>query len=376
MPALPEVLQATRQEIYPDGLTDTFFTKTPTLARARQTTVEWSGGAFMEGIFRHSPMIATSYKLGQPFTAIKRPTTDLQQFDIKYYNSQIPEIWEELVVLNANGPEQVFSLLDEDCSNAVDTIETRLAIDLFGGGVEDDSKINGFDEAIGHATLPSWNSSTARTVYGVASRAVYPELNGNVLWLGDASGATAGPSFNKVNKCYTAARRGVETVELIVMNKSLLGAIEDKMQAQQIMIDYAVDPFWGGDGFRLKKALVTIDEYCPSLADGQNNVQTKGLGNFLTGTITGPVSTTPPGGFPPGNGSVGVTLNVGETMWGFNYKFFSFRLSDAPEFQFGMTEFMRNSDSHKLVSEINAACNNLCYAGSRFQFQAYGLSAS
>lgn len=365
-----DILLSTRYELYPEVLIDTFFTKTAVLSRFRERTELWGGGAYMSDIFRHSPMIASNYAIGGTHTIIKRQTTDEQKFEMKYYNTMIPEFLEVLEVLNTNGPLQVYSLLDEDISNGLDTIETFLAISFWGGGTTNTNAVNGFDEALGHATLPSWNGVIASS-YGQASRSTYTDLNSNVLWFGSATGGTGPVSFKKLNNAYIQAEWGEEQVDTIVMNKSLRGAIEDKMQAQQIMLDYVTDPYWGGSGFRLKKAMVLVDEYCPSLADGKTNAQTKGLGSYLTGTITGPAAATPPGNFPGSS----ATLTVGEVIFGLNMNYWAFRLSDSATFQFGLSDFMRTPDSHKLAAEINVACNLQCFAGSKYQFQAYGASA-
>lgn len=370
MPTTDEILLSTRFELWPEVVVDTIFTKTALLARLRENMQTWSGGAYMSNIFRHTPMIAGSYIPGQNFTIIKRKTTDEQNFDPKFYNCQIPELWEELEVYNTRGPLQLYSLLDEDLSNGLDTIETTLGIESYGGGTTDLSQLNGLDEICGHATLPSWNGVIASS-YGKQSRTTYPNLNAKVIWLGAPDGTKAPISFRKINGCYVAARKGAEAVDTILMNKSLCASVEDKMQAQQILLDFAIDPFWGGEGFRIKKAMVVIDEYCPSLVDGQTLVQTGGLGNYLTGTITGPSSATPPGGFPGSS----ATLYVGEVMFGLNMNYIRLRTHDSPAFQFGLTNFMRLPDNHKLNAEINVALNIQCYAGSQYQFQAYGLSA-
>jgi hypothetical protein len=75
---------------------------------------------------------------------------------------------------------------------------------LWGEGITDPNKPNGFAEIIGDGTLPSWNGYVS-TAYGGQTRGgtIGGTLNANIFWGGQSNGSPGPINFPLLNKAYT-----------------------------------------------------------------------------------------------------------------------------------------------------------------------------
>lgn len=364
----------TRRAIYPDLIYDFWFTESPILARLRENLDYFMGGSYIQSIFRFRPMVGNWYPMGATHTATKVQTLADYNFDMKFLQVSIPEFREELEVYNV-GEQAVFSLLDEDLSNGLSTAGDIFSFALWGEGITDPNKPNGFAEMIGNGVLPSWNGYVATSYGGQArvSGSVGNTLNANIFWGGQNNGLPGPINFPLLNKAYTAATKGADAPDLIVGNKAVISYVLDHLEPQfrYGMVSPATDPYWGASGFKFQKAYIMVDEHAPSDEFGLTNADNYGLGNFKTSAFNNPLTGTPTNGFP--NNTTAPTLTPAEVLFILNTKWMALQMSNSPTYQFGFTGFMGSSDTERVVGRILASLNII--GAPRYQALIYGINS-
>lgn len=371
-PILDEINLTTLKEIYPRVIEDNFFLDTPFQAYLRaRSMVPFGGGAFMQNVFLYAPMIGGSYAKGASFNISKRQTLAGTLFDPKYYEVSVPEYKEDIQVLN-KGPLAVFSLIDIDLRNALNTISAIIAVamSLHGQGTGTNivgnrpNDINGWIEALNDGITPGWDGSIFAS-YGTQPRngIISNKLNSVPVWCGTSAGATAPISYQIMEELYQIASIGREEPDLIVGNKAVYAFIKERIQPQQRFAQER-DPYFGVSGMRMNSAMILKDDYFPSLKFGQNDPD---IGNWLTGTFTSPATVGTGSNMP-----TATLLTVGEVLAYFNTRKWLFRISDDPEYGFGFSGFVPAQDNTKVVGQEKAAVNLEC-TGPRYNIQAFGI---
>jgi hypothetical protein len=371
-PILDELNLTTREEIYPQVIEDNFFLDAPFLAYARNhMLVPFGGGSRMQNTFLYAPMIGGFYSKGDSFNVTKRQTLAGTVFDPRYVAVSVPEYKEDIQVTN-KGPLAVFSLIDTDLANAMQTISAIVGVALSLHGQPSASgiignrpkAINGWIEAINDGVTPGWDGSTF-PMYGTAPRngVVKSALNSVPYWCGDQSGNAGMLSYNMILEAYTDACIGRERPNLGVANKAALAYAKERLEVKQRIIS-ETDPIWGVKGFRFEDAMMLQDDYFPSLKYGTNDPD---LGNYLTGTFTSP-SSPPAASNMPGS----TTLTVGEVLVFYNTRKWLFRISDDKEYGFGFSGFVPAQDNTKVVGQVKAMVNLECTAP-RLNKQLFGI---
>jgi hypothetical protein len=361
-PILDEVNLTTLKEIYPRIIEDNFFLDTPFTAYLRaHSLVPFGGGAFMQTTFLYAPMIGGSYAKGANFDISKRQTLAGTLFDPKYYEVSIPEFKEDLQVLN-KGPLAVFSLIDTDLQNGMNTITAIVAIAMHhhgqaaGTGIIGNrpNDLNGWIEAMSDGITPGWEGSVF-TSYGTQARngAVGSALNSVPRWAGDQAGATAPITYAVLEETYQTASRGRVEPNLGVGGKAVYAFIKERIQQQQRFAQER-DPYFGASGMRMNAAMILKDDYFPSTVFGKNDAD---LGNFLPTTYSSPATVGAGSNMP-----TSTTLTVGEVFNWYNTAKWLFRVTDDPEFGFGFSGFIPAQDNTRVVGQIKAAVNLECIA--------------
>lgn len=375
-PFISEIEATTLQEIYPRLVQDNFFLDVPFLAHLRDHCLQtFPGGSTMQQTFTYAPMQTGSYAIGAQFNTAKHQTISGTRFDPKYYVSIIPEYLEDLDVIN-RGPQAVFSLLNLDLANAMNSICANIAVALAlpglasGGGVVENRPfdINGWVEAINDGITPGWDGSIFSTYGGQARNgAVQAALNSIPKFVGNSDGSTGPLTYSILEEAYWDASIGRERPNLGVTSKRGMAIIKERIQPQQrINMENAVDAIFGVTGVKMNDAIILPDDYFPSAAYGVNDVN---LGNYLTGTFsTTGMSPSAQSGLP-----ANTTVTVGEVFIWLNTMKWLFRLAASPRFQFGLHGFFPAADSTKIVARIHAAVNLICVSP-RHQKQLYGFS--
>jgi hypothetical protein len=333
--------------------------------------VPFGGGSRMQNTFLYAPMIGGFYSKGDSFNVTKRQTLAGTVFDPRYVAVSVPEYKEDIQVTN-KGPLAVFSLIDTDLANAMQTISAIVGVALSLHGQPSASgiignrpkAINGWIEAINDGVTPGWDGSTF-PMYGTAPRngVVKSALNSVPYWCGDQSGNAGMLSYNMILEAYTDACIGRERPNLGVANKAALAYAKERLEVKQRIIS-ETDPIWGVKGFRFEDAMMLQDDYFPSLKYGTNDPD---LGNYLTGTFTSP-SSPPAASNMPGS----TTLTVGEVLVFYNTRKWLFRISDDKEYGFGFSGFVPAQDNTKVVGQVKAMVNLECTAP-RLNKQLFGI---
>lgn len=353
-PLLTELNATTYQEIYPRVIEDEFFLAAPFLAYLRDhCLVPFTGGAFMQAMFRYAPMIGGFYAPGADFNLTKRQTITGMNFDTRYLYVTIPEYLEQLQVEN-KGPLAVASLLDADMQNGVDTANAIVAIALAQSGQGARSQaINGWVEAINDGVTPGWDGNVYATYGGVTRNgAVGSAMNAVPLWAGNADGTPGVPNYSFYEEMYQNACIGRKEPNLGIGNKAVISYIKEKLQPQQRFAQER-DPVWGVMGFRFNNAMILKDDYFPSLKYGGSDPV---LGSWLTSTLnTTGLSPAAASGFP-----ASTVCTVGEVFAFFNTFDWLFRISDSEQFGFGFSGFVPSQSNTRVVGQIKAMVNLEC----------------
>jgi hypothetical protein len=371
-PILDEINLTTLKEIYPRVIEDNFFLDTPFQAYLRaRSMVPFGGGAFMQNVFLYAPLIGGSYAKGASFNITKRQTLAGTLFDPKFYEVSVPEYKEDIQVLN-KGPLAVFSLIDIDLRNALNTISAIIAVAMSlhgqGSGVgivgNRPNDINGWIEALNDGVTPGWDGSIFPN-YGTQPRngVITNKMNSVPVWVGNQAGATAPITFQILEELYQIGSIGREEPDLEVCNKAVYAFIKERIQPQQRFAQER-DPYFGCSGMRHNSAMILKDDYFPSLKFGQNDPD---IGNWLTGTFTSPGTVGTGSNMP-----TSTLLTVGEVLAMFNTRKWLFRISDDPEYGFGFSGFVPAQDNTKVVGQEKAAVNLEC-TGPRYNLQAFGI---
>ena len=363
-PILDEINLTTLPEVNDAAIEDVFFLGSVLQAHLRaKCLVPFTGGAFSRNLQLYAPLNAGAYAKGiGGFNMSKPQTLSGTVFDPRYYCVMIIEYLEDIDVLNT-GDLSVFSLVETDVANAYQTISALMALDLQLNGVNGARagiNMNGWVEAINDGILPSYDGGIY-TAYGTAPRnaVVKKGLNGNVFWGGKSDGTPGAVSYPQLNSMYNLSKRGRDEIDLICGNKPIISFVENRIQPMQRFGQDAPsvrDPYFGATGFRLKNAVVMIDDYFPSsfgapYSDSSNS----GLGSNLTAAFTNTLTGTPANNFP--NSTNAPTLTPGEVMTMFNTSRIRFRVSNSKEFGFNPTDFIRTPDNTRVASQLKAAVN-------------------
>jgi hypothetical protein len=372
-PNLSELDATTLKEIYPKTIEDNFFLSSPVLAYIRDhCLVPWGGGAHLQSTFLYAPVIGGFYAQGDSFNITKPKTLEGLVWDMKQVEVNVTEYLEELE-LN-RGPQAVFSLVEADLRNAIQTANAIIAVAMYrhgqtaGGAVVDNrpKAINGLSELINDGVTNSWDGNVFVT-YGNMTRngSIANALNSIPQWAGDAAGNPGMITYNILEEAYQDASIGKEEPDLGTTSKAGYAYCKERMQVHQRFAQER-DPVWGVTGWRFNNAMILKDDYAPSLRYGRN---VPVIGNYLTAAFTSSGSPAAQSNLP-----AATTVTPGEVFFWLNTKKINFRVSNDPKFGFGFTGFKVAQDNTRVAGQILAKVN-LVSESARLQKQIYGFTS-
>lgn len=373
-PILDEINLTTLREIYPRVIRDNFFLDTPFLAYMRaQALVPFGGGASMDNTFLYAPMIGGFYTKGQNFNITKRQTLAGTSFQPKYVYVSVPEYKEDIQVVN-KGPLAVFSLIDTDLKNAMQTITAKVAIAMNQNGQASGSGvltnrpefINGTVEAMNDGVTEGWTGDIF-TTYGTATRngVVGSALNSEPLWVGKSDGTTGPISYPILEESYQSCSIGKQEPNIGVGNKHVISLVKEIMAPMQ-RFTQEKDPVFGVTAFRFNNAMILKDDYFPSKKYGKNDAD---LGNYLPADFTSTNATKGTNSNLP----VNTLIKAGEVFYWLNTSTWMVRITDDAEYGFGFSGFVPAQDNSRVVGQIKAALNLECTAP-RLNKQLFGIA--
>lgn len=349
--AIDELNVTTTEEIYPDAIENQFFRGAPLLAYLRQQGLHpFGGGSRMQNAFQFRPAFGGAWASGDTFNIVRTPSLAATTFLPKLYYSSVVEYKELLQVFNT-GPHAVFSIVDADMRNALQTINAIIAIALYndGSSAARTKHLNGMAEIFNDGITNSWNGELY-TTYGGETRngTVGAALNSIPRWAGTAAGATGTLTYNLLQETYQDASIGADEPNLGLCNKAAFSYALERLETQQRFAQEQ-DPYWGATAWKFMGARILKDEYAPSLKYGENHAI---LGSNLTSSFTSAATPAASSNLP-----AATSCTVGETFWWINTRTLLFRVTNDSEFGFGFSGFIPSQLNTRLVGRIYAAVN-------------------
>jgi hypothetical protein len=181
-----------------DVLVDNFFVETPwqKKMRAMGALEDFNGGTFMQDPFMYDRVNGGAIAPGSDVTVMQKQIIAATAFVPKEYVEQVPlNLWETNVI-QGSGPAVKVKLIDAYMQNAVQALNTDIAIDFYrhGQNITGSNRqifINGLSEALNDGVNPSWDGNVF-TTYGGQSRngVIQNVLNSIPTWVGGTDGST------------------------------------------------------------------------------------------------------------------------------------------------------------------------------------------
>lgn len=211
-PLFPEVPATTLNELIDGLIWQNSYIETAFMRymRAHGAYDPFSGGAAMQVPQLYQGAQGGAIFPGQDVTVNRVQMITAGLFQPKLYEKHILVEEFSLEVLNT-GPEARVSILEAYLNQMQEGIDFQIEGDSFrhgqaaGNGVSEDrlASINGISEALNDGVTPSWDGNVFPT-YSSQTRngAIGPSLNSIPVWLGDASGNPAPPSYQELLKTY------------------------------------------------------------------------------------------------------------------------------------------------------------------------------
>lgn len=374
---LDEINATTNKVIFSRYLKDLVFRNSPFLAHLRAKCLEpWTGGTLTQHPFLYNRMIGGPYATGANFDLTKRQTLSSFYFDIRKYYINITTFLEDVELYNT-GPAAAVQRVQADMKTAVNTMNEKIAIDLWHhgqnittGSVTDNRAlfINGFSEAINDGITPSWDGQVFPT-YGGQTRNSFigGALNSVPYFCGTkASGAAGQITYNILEEKSQDATIGAREPDLGVCNKAVYAYIKERIQPNQRFMQEQ-DPYFGVSGMRMNSAMILKDDYAPSAVYGQT---IDGQHSYLTSTF----DTT---GLSPdsrSNMQASVTYTVGEFFAWINTSTWMLRISNSRLFGFGFTGYKYAQDNTILAGQVLLGSTLYCL-DPRLNKQLFGISS-
>lgn len=352
----------TLAEIYPKLVEDVFFKNAPFLAYLRNNATPFSGGTEIRVPIMYKPLKGGSYVKGDTFNLTKPDTLTALLFNLKTYFVNITEYLEDIEISN-RGPNAVFSLVDLDLKNAMNTLNSILAVDMskhgqaavtnFVTGTRT-SKINGWVEALSDGVTNTFNGDRYAN-YGslVRNGAVGNTLNSVPKWFGNSSGVPQSPTYELWEDAYQESCRGNLQPNLLVANKGAITKVKVAIQGAQ-RFTQEQDPVYGVRSFRFENAMVLQDDLFPSARYGVNDSD---IGSYLTAGFHSAAAGINSVSRLPAD----TDIQASEVAAFFNTDVWELKVSDSALMGFGFTGFKPAQDNTRVAGQILGALNLICH---------------
>lgn len=379
-------IDATTIDAYTKGqVARTLFTATPSL-RVFRTNKNiyrpWQGGALQRVPFDLLPVPSGAYSPGaDTFTLQQQQTIDDMVFAPKFYDAEVVILATYTDVYNRE-PYQVVNILKEKYGNASNSLDSKVAADLYNHGQASSTGIvsgsrirnlNGMAEGVDDGYTPVWTGDVFQ-IYGNQLR--NGPLTGTVLnsvpyWGGNLDGTAAPISPQILNRTYHRCKQGKGEGKVLggkpdygFCSDYLYGCISDRVFAMQRMSVEAGEvksPTIGLSGLKFNGAIIFPDSYVPGTQNALYIQDKSVLPSVTTGTFALPASTSTNGalnGFGvSGSGGVttGTTINVNETFWWFRSDVWRFSYPRTGRYSFKPRGLQGAFDGDILADIIRAA---------------------
>jgi hypothetical protein len=344
-------------------LYDNFFVDTAWLRKLRVSGAldEFLGGSIMQTPFQYDRVIGGAIAPGSDVAVMQKQIIAATAFVPKEYVEQIPLNLFQTNVIQGSGPAVKVKLVDAYMTNAVQALNTDLAIDFYrhGQSITGSNRtiyINGISEALNDGINPSWDGNTFTTYGGqLRNGAITNTLNSVPIWVGSQTGGTGQISYKVLAEAYLNC---VQRPDIGICNKALYAYLLERQEPKQ-RFEMQQDVTIGFSGLKLLDATIFEDKLAPSTKYG--TILPSGLS--LTTSIKPSTFTMPNltagqvaiSNYPTGGGQ---TINPGEPFFWLRAKGWKLRPSADPEYDFNFTPPIRSqTNADLIVMFLKAALN-------------------
>ena len=374
-PSFDQISATTLADLKDDIVYDNFFVDSTTLRKLRLSGAldDYAGGTAMQNPFQYNRVNGGAIAPGSDVNVSQVQILAATAFQPKEYLEQIGVNLFQVGVINA-GPAGKVKIIDAYMTNAVQSANTDLGIDIFRHGQAASSTvtpsrvvyINGFSEAMNDGVTNSWDGNIF-TTYGGQTRngAVGNTLNSVPIWLGDQNGnigqITYKPLVEAILNC-------VQAPDLAVCNKALYAYLLERLEPKQRYTEEQ-DVKMGMTGIRVMSVLIMVDKLCPSTKYG--SLLPSGLSQ--TTAIAPSTFTSASSGINSiSNLPASKTINPGEPLFILRTQGWKVRPTTDPEYNFNFTPWVRSQTNADLVVGFFKVALNVYTTSPRDNVQLYG----
>ena len=352
-PTFDQVSATTLAELHDDILFDNFFVDCPWQKKMRVTPgclEEFMGGTLMQFPFQYNRVNGGAVAPGTDLTVLQNQIIAAGAFVPKEYVEQVPlNLWQTNVI-QGNGPAVKVKLVDAYMTNAVQALNTDLAIDFYrhGQNISGSNRIifaNGMSEALNDGVNPSWDGNVFTTYAGQLRNGVVGNvLNSVPTWVGDQAGNTGQITYKTVLEAYWNC---VQPPDIGLCNKALFSYLQERQEPKQNFV-MEKDLSIGVSGLKVMDAYIFLDKLAPSTKYG--NILPSGLSQ--TTSIKPSAFTTPVLSATQkqiSNYPSATLCQPGEPFFWLRMKGWKVRPAADPEYNFNFTPPIRSQTNPDLV---------------------------
>ena len=352
-PTFDQISATTLAELHDDILYDNFFVDCPWQRKMRATPgclEEFLGGTLMQFPFQYNRVNGGAIAPGSDITVLQNQIIAAGAFIPKEYVEQVPlNLWQTNVI-QGSGPAVKVKLVDAYMTNAVQALNTDLAIDFYrhGQNLAASNRIifvNGLTEALNDGVNPSWDGNVFTTYGGQLRNGVVGNvLNSVPVWVGSQAGATGQVTYKNILELYWNC---VQPPDTGLCNKALFAYLQERQEPKQ-RFEMMTDMTIGVSGLKVMDAYIFLDKLAPSTKYG--TLLPSGLSQTTSiqpAAFTTPSLTTAQSAISNFPSSTSVT--PGEPFFWLRMKGWKIRPAADPEYNFNFTPPVRSQTNADLV---------------------------
>lgn len=374
-PTFDQISATTLADLRDNVLYDNFFVDSAFQRKLRVSGAldEFLGGTLMQTPFQYDRVNGGAIAPGSDIAVLQKQILAATAFVPKEYIEQVPINLFRSNVIQGSGPAVKVKEVDAYMTNAVQALNTDIAIDFFrhGQSISGSNRlifINGISEALNDGINPSWDGNVFTTYGGQLRNGVVGNtLNSVPIWCGDQSGNTGQISYKVLVEAYLNC---VQRPDIGLCNKALYAYLLERQEPKQ-RFGMDTDVSIGMSGLKLLDAMIFEEKLCPStkygtlLPSGLSQTTSIKPATFTTPTLSAAQRAI--SNFP----SV-TSVNPGEPFFWLRVKGWKLRPSSDPEYNFNFTPPIRSQTNADLVVMFLKAAINAYTTSPRDNAQIVG----
>ncbi len=375
-PTFDQISATTLADLRDDVLYDNFFVDSAWLRKLRVSGAldEFLGGTLMQTPFQYDRVSGGAIAPGSDITVVQKQIIAATAFVPKEYIEQVPLNLFRTNVIQGSGPAVKVKEIDAYMTNAVQALNTDLAIDFYrhGQNLAASNRIiflNGISEALNDGVNPSWDGNVFTTYGGQLRNGVVGNvLNSVPTWVGDAAGNPGQITYKVLVEAYLNC---VQRPDIGLCNKALYAYLLERQEPKQ-RFEMQQDVTIGMAGLKLLDAMIFEDKLAPSTKYG--TILPSGLSQ--TTSISPSTFTTPTlsaAQVAVSNMPSNTAVKPGEVFFWLRAKGWKLRPSADPEYNFNFTPPIRSQTNADLVVMFLKAALNAYTTSPRDNWQLFGI---